>query len=148
MSVTRTLESDRDVDDLVKLIRTRKFPINVRVESGKPRSIEQNRLQRMWIAEVALQLGDRTPEEVRGEMKLRFGVPILRQDNDTFREKYDRLIKGMPYEAKLELMMEPLDFPVTRLMTTKQKTEYLDAIHRFYSEQGVRLTDPEGRYPT
>lgn len=39
-------------------------------------------------------------------------------------------------------MMEPMDFPVTRLMTKAQKTAYLDSVHRHFSEKGIVLTDP------
>jgi hypothetical protein len=39
-------------------------------------------------------------------------------------------------------MMVPFDFGITRIMTTRQKTAYLDAIHKHFSEQGVVLTDP------
>jgi hypothetical protein len=39
--------------------------------------------------------------------------------------------------------MEPISLPVTSIMTTRQKTAYLDEIHRFYSEQGLILTNPE-----
>jgi hypothetical protein len=41
-------------------------------------------------------------------------------------------------------MAEPIDFPVTRQMTTKQKTEYLDGVFKALSEQGVILTMPDG----
>lgn len=95
------------------------------------------------MVEIAAQLGDRTPEDVRGECKLTFGVPILRNENDAFRIKYDEVIKPLPYELKLKLMMEPFDFGVTRIMTTRQKTNYLDAVHRHYSEMGLVLTNPE-----
>jgi hypothetical protein len=74
------------------------------------------------------------------------GVPLLRAENPAFCAKYDRLIKPLPYEVKLEYMMEPLDFPITRLMKTDQKTRYLDSILKEYSEQGVVLTIPEERY--
>jgi hypothetical protein len=40
-------------------------------------------------------------------------------------------------------MMEPISLPITSIMTTRQKTAYLDAVHRHYSEQGVILTNPE-----
>ena len=40
-------------------------------------------------------------------------------------------------------MMQPLDLPVTRLMTTAQKAAYLDAVQRHWLGQGVALTDPE-----
>lgn len=139
----RILKTPADIDALASLLRSRRLPVTVSVAAGANRSNEQNRLQRKWCAEVAEQLADRTPEEVRGDAKLRFGVPILRHEHADFAEKYDRLIKPRPYAEKLELMMEPIDFPVTRLMTTRQLTAYLDAFAAHYSAQGVRLTAPE-----
>ena len=82
---------------------------------------------------------------MRGETKLRVGVPILRRDDEAFCEKYDRLIKPHTYEEKLEMMMEPIDFPVSRLLTAAQKSEYLDAMFRHWTQQGVILTLPEDR---
>lgn len=111
------------------------------------RSIEQNRLQRLWVGEISEYLKDQTAEEIRAYCKLRFGVPLLRAENESFCEKYDRLIKPLPYEAKIELMAEPFDFPVTRLMSAGQKTRYLDAMFKHFSEQGVVLTIPQGDTP-
>jgi len=42
--------------------------------------------------------------------------------------------------------MEPLDFPVTRIMNTSQKTRYLDRIYKDFTEQGVVLTIPPDRW--
>ena len=140
---SRVIHTPLDIQSLAGLLKARKLPVTVSIASGVRRSNEQNHLQRKWCNEVAEQLGDRTAEEIRGDGKLRFGVPILRAENEVFREKYDRLIKPRPYSEKLELMMEPIDFPVTRLMTTKQKTEYLDRFAAFYASQGVQLTIPE-----
>ena len=140
----RSIHNEFEREAVIKLIAGRALPFTVEIVAGRKRSTEQNSLQRRWITEIAEQLGDRTAEEVRGECKLRFGVPILRAENEIFCEKYDRIIKPLPYETKLALMMEPLDFPVTRLMTVAQTTKYLDAISRFYSEQGVILSQLDG----
>ena len=140
----RSIHNEFEREAVIKLIAGRALPFTVEIVAGRKRSTEQNSLQRRWITEIAEQLGDRTAEEVRGECKLRFGVPILRAENEIFCEKYDRIIKPLPYETKLEMMMEPLDFPVTRLMTVAQTTKYLDAISRFYSEQGVILSQLDG----
>lgn len=139
---TRIVKTEFDRDMLLKFIREHKLPFTVSIAKGKKRSTEQNKLQRLWANEVAEQLGDRTPEEVRGDIKLRFGVPILRSENEIFREKYDRIIKPLPYETKMELMMLPMDFPVSRLMTTGQHSRYLDSVYRFFTERGVQLTEP------
>ena len=108
------------------------------------RSLDQNKLQRKWLLEAEAQ-GDHTAEEYRGYCKLHFAVPILRWELPEFREKYDRIVKPMLYEDKLELMQEPLDFPCTRLMSKDQKTRYLDAVYQHFTSLGMRLTDPNLR---
>lgn len=111
-------------------------------EQGDERSDRQNRLQQLWHTEAAQQLRDETAEEKRAYCKLHFGVPILRND-ESFRADYDRVIKPMDYQTKLALMAEPFDFPVTRLMTVKQKKQFLDAIWNHYTGLGVRLSHPD-----
>jgi hypothetical protein len=139
---TRFIETYHDRRMLLDFIESQPLPLTVTLAKGGKRSLKQNRLQRHWLNEIAEQLGDRTPEEVRGYCKLTIGVPILRAENEAFRERYDAIVKPLPYEQKLALMMEPLDFPVSRLMSTKQATAYLDGIHRHFSEKGIVLTDP------
>jgi hypothetical protein len=140
---TRVVETEGDRALLLQFIKSQKLPFTVDVVKGRRRSVEQNHLQRLWLNEAAEQLGDRTAEELRGECKLTLGVPLLRAENTTFCEKYDEFVRPLPYEQKLAFMMEPLDFPVTRLMSTEQKTRYLDMMFRHFTEQGVKLTDPE-----
>lgn len=139
---TRFVETDFERRQLIRFIEQQPLPLTVSLTKGGKRSLRQNKLQRLWLNEIAAQLGDRSPEEVRGYCKLTIGVPILRAENETFRERYDQIVKPLPYEQKLALMMEPLDFPVSRLMTTKQATAYLDGMHRHFSEEGIVLTDP------
>jgi hypothetical protein len=139
---TRFLETDQDRRMLFRFLETQPLPLTVSLTKGGKRSVQQNKLQRLWLNEIAEQLGDQSAEEVRGYCKLTIGVPILRAENETFRERYDAIVKPLPYEQKLALMMEPLDFPITRLMTTKQATSYLDGVHRHFSEKGIVLTDP------
>lgn len=138
----RFLETDADRRLLIRFIEEQPLPLTVTLAKGGKRTLKQNRLQRQWMNEIAEQLGDQTPEEVRGYCKLTIGVPILRAEHEGFRERYDAIVRPLPYEQKLALMMEPLDFPVTRLFTTKQATAYLDGVHRHFSEKGIALTDP------
>ena len=140
---TRVCKSKMDVTDLCKLLQSMKLPITVNVVKGKNRSNEQNRLQHMWHLEAAEQLQDETAEQKRGYCKLHFGVPILRAENDEYREKYDRLIRPHSYEEKIELMMVPMDFPVTRLMSTGQTKRFLDDVYDYYTSLGVQLTQPD-----
>lgn len=141
---TRVIKSKTDLEALHKVLDLQKLPFTVDIVKGKHRSVEQNRLQRLWCNEIAEQLSAfDTPEDVRAYAKAYFGVPILLAENTHFAEQYERHVKPLPYEQKLALMREPLDLPVTRLMTVDQKSRYLNEMHRYFSEKGVQLTDPE-----
>lgn len=142
---TRTITDPEKLDALLVLLRERKQPFTVSIAAGKGRSSEQNRLQRRWMLEAAEQLGTDTAEGFRGYCKLHFGIPILRAENEHFAAEYDAVIRPLPYEQKLRLMMVPFDFGVTRQMTTKQKTQYLDAVHAHFTGLGVALTQPEDK---
>ena len=136
------VRNEIDRKQALLLVDKRKLPFTLTLAAGAPRSIEQNRLQRLWLNEAAEQ-GDMTAEEYRGYCKLHFGVSLLRHENEKFREVYDRIVRPHSYEDKLQMMMVPLDLPVTRLMTTKQKTQYLDAMYQHFVGLGFRMTSPE-----
>jgi hypothetical protein len=138
----RVITTEHELRLWIRFLEGKKLPLTVSASDGRHRSVEQNKLQRLWCNEVAEQLGDHTPEEVRAISKLEVGVPILRAEDDEFREAYDGAIKGLPYEVKIACMKEPIDFPVTRRMNVTQKKRFLDEMHRYWSEKGVQLTDP------
>jgi len=139
---TKIIRQPEHVDALAELLKGRKLPLTVSWSQGAPRSGAQNRLAQQWFTDIARQLGDQTHEDVRAECKLVFGIPILRAENDAIRATYDKSIRHLPYEEKLELI-KVLDIPVTRLMTVKQMTQFMEAIQQNYNKQGVILTDPE-----
>ena len=139
---TRVLKTGADRDGFITLINSYKLPCTVNLTKGLNRSIEQNRLQFLWLQEATEQLGEYRLEGYRAYCKLHFGVPILRGENEEFREAYDRVIRPHSYEDKLIMMSIPLDFPVTRLMTTGQKKRYLDDIGDHFTGLGVQLTEP------
>jgi hypothetical protein len=136
------VRTERERQRLIDALSSRELPFTVSVKSGVPRTIAQNRMNRQWCNDAAEQ-GDMTAEEYRGLLKLTIGVPILRSENEAFRVAYDEHVKGLPYETKLALMMEPLDFPVTRLMDADQESRYLDGCHQYLTVQcGFVITDP------
>jgi len=139
---TRIIHTERDRQSLIALIAGRALPFHVAISKKEKRSVEQNRLQRLWLNEAAEQLEEYTAEEYRGYCKLIFGVPILRADDEEFCRVYDLVIRPLPYEKKLLAMQVPLDLPVTSMMTTKQKTTYLDAMWHHFQGLGVKLTEP------
>lgn len=107
----------------------------------KARSLDQNRLQRLWCREAGDQ-GDMTAEQYRGHCKYHFGIAILCRDSEDYRAACKRVLGNLNYEQRLELMQEPHDYPVTRGMTKAQKAEYLDRCWEHFTGLGFRLTDP------
>jgi Fe-S cluster assembly scaffold protein SufB len=136
----RIITNAAELDAFTTLLGNLDLPITVEWVKGRDRTREQNRLQFLWAREAAEQRGDRTPEEQRNEWKLRFGVPIMREDSPEFRATYDRLIKPLSYPEKLEAMEL---ISVTSLMKVRQMVRYLDAIERECAEEGVILTAPD-----
>ena len=140
---TRVIRTKDDIDKLAVFIGARsKFPLTVTVTQGASRSNLQNRLAQRWNTDIAVQMGDMTHEDARAYNKLHFGVPILRAENEAFRLSYDRVMKHLPYEDKLEAV-KAFELPVTRLMTVKQMTAFMDAVSQHWTPQGVRLTHPD-----
>lgn len=140
--VTRVLKSPDGIPALASLIGARtKYPLTVTITQGDNRSGQQNRLAQRWFADIARQLGDQSHEDVRAECKMRFGVPILRAENEAFRQSYDATMKHLPYEQKLKAIKD-FDLPVTRLMTVKQMSLFMDAVQQEWLPRGIRLTDP------
>lgn len=136
----RIIANPAELDAFIALLTGLKLPITVEWVQGRDRTKEQNRLQFLWAREAAEQRGDRTPEEQRNEWKLRYGVPIMREDSPEFREVYDRLIKPLSYPQKIAAMEL---IAVTSLLKVKQMVRYLDAIERECGEEGVKLTNPD-----
>lgn len=139
---TKVIREPAHVDALAKMLAGRKLPITVSWAQGASRSDVQNRLAQRWFSDISAQLGDQSHDEVRAECKLLFGVPILRAESDAFRVSYDRTLRNLSYGDKLAAI-KAFDLPVTRLMTVKQMTAFMDAMHKHWTGQGVRLTDPE-----
>jgi hypothetical protein len=136
----RIIDSEYDLKAFKTMMDSLTLPFTVEWVKGRNRSKDQNALQFLWASEAANQLGDQTADEVRREWKLRHGVPILRADSIEFRELYDKALKPLPYEMKLEAM----EFiPVTSKFKVPQMVRYLDTVQRECLQQGIKLTDPD-----
>ena len=116
------------------------MPFTVSVNPGRLRTLDQNALVHKWFGEVAHQRGDMTPSEIKCEAKAYFGVPILLAEDAEFAETYNRVIKPLARDVKLQAMHI---LPVTSRMTTKQLTRFMDEVYRHYSGHGFILTQPE-----
>lgn len=114
--------------------------LRVNVKAGIGRSLDQNAISHAWYNEIAIQTAD-TPENVKCECKLRFGVPILRAEDADFREMYDNsILRNLTYEQKLKAMRF---IPVTSSMTKPQLSRYLEHIQQSYAQQGVIVQFPD-----
>lgn len=111
-------------------------------EYKRDRSAEQNRLAFKWYGEIFKQRGDKSIQGYRAYCKAHFGIPILVRDDAGFAEVYNRCIRPLSYEDKLEII-ERMEIPITRVMNVKQMTEYLDAMSMYWAEHGVILSHPE-----
>ena len=132
------------IGSVVAFLAQAQPPYVVTFKAGEEtRRDRQNRFSFEAYKQIAKILGDRTVDDVRAESKLHIGVPILRSEDDDFRAKYDRIIMPLDYETKLEVMIEPFDFPVTRLMTVKQMAEYITRILAHWDKQGASVMLPD-----
>ena len=103
------------------------------------RSDAQRRLQFMWITDIAKQTHE-TKEEVEYYCKLTFGIPILLRDNEEFAEIWPIQSDILTYENKLKAMAF---LPVTRLMSVRQNTEYLEDLKHHYQNNDIVLPEPD-----
>lgn len=102
--------------------------LRVTYGTDKPRSVPQNSLVYALYGQVGREHG-MSEMEAKRECKLRHGVPILRAEDEEFREGYDLVIKPLSYTQKLKAM----DFwPVTSRMNTDQLTRYASSVCREY----------------
>lgn len=140
----RVIRTDEDQERYFDTLRSLKKPYTGQHKQGVDRSLDQNALQWAWAGEFARQMGDRTADEVQADWKLRHGIPMLRSEDELFRQSYDETIKPLPYERKIVAMKY---MSVSSIMTVKQMTQYLETIQREAAEQGVILKSPEQLRP-
>lgn len=115
--------------------------VKVSAKTGKARSLDQNSISHAWYEQIARELREDDALGWKAYCKLNHGVPILRAEDEEFREFYDQSIKfALTYEQKLTAMKY---LPVTSLMTKPQLSAYLEAMQADFARRGVRLEFPE-----
>lgn len=103
--------------------------LEVKISQDKTRSLPQNAIQHVWYSQVSRELKEHTAEEVKCLAKYHFGLPIVRGDDEEFNAMCVKVIDPLPYEDMISAMKY---LPVTSLMKTKQKSEYLEAVQKNY----------------
>lgn len=114
--------------------------LRLSIKTGKDRSIPQNSLTHAWYGQIARELREDDELGWKCYCKLHHGVPILRAEDDEFRETYDSVIKPLIYEQKLMAMR---CWPVTSIMTKEQISKYAEAVQADFAKRGVVLQFPE-----
>ena len=118
-------------------------PYTIRVaQADESRSLKQNRRSFMWYQLRGSMTGHGQIHE-RCLCKLKYGVPILRRDDEDFEKFWHSALQFIAYESQLEAM----EFvPVTSLMGMKQFAEYLTEVDQQSASQGIVLPHPEDLY--
>jgi Fe-S cluster assembly scaffold protein SufB len=124
---------------LREMYRQHKY-VKVNAKTGKARSLDQNAIGHTWYEQIARELREDDQLGWKCYCKLHHGVPILRAEDEDFREAYDAAIKPLTYEQKLIAMRL---WPVTSLMNKEQKSKYLEAMQADFLRRGVRLEFPK-----
>lgn len=119
--------------------------LRVSVRTGKRRTLDQNALSFQLYTDIHRAKPETFPSvnDARAYCKLHFGVGIRRQEAD-YNEVYAGMIRDrFSYEEKLALMIEPVDFPVTRGMSRKQFSEFVEAIKAAFPDVHFRPFEGE-----
>ncbi|EJZ58489.1 hypothetical protein I1A_002817 [Pseudomonas fluorescens R124] len=145
ISVNCQAKLSEAITRLNAMFRDKKFVV-VSLRPGKDRTLDQNRL---WFAmykriSEMTQIGDAA--DARCYCKLHIGVQILLNEDAGFQAEWYRVMRHLPYEAKLALMGEcklfgPDGFPVTSLFNRAQGVAYTDRIVARFAPQGVYFDD-------
>jgi hypothetical protein len=139
---TFIINSDHTLHEFIGEVRSmysQHHYLRGKMKTGKDRSSDQNAISHAWYEQISRELREGTPMQVKAECKLRYGVPILRAEDASFREIYDASIKRLTYEQKLRAMEY---LPVTSLMTVSQLSRYLGDMQNDFATRDVRLEFP------
>lgn len=138
---TRIIRTPEDLAGWIRLLSARPLPMTVSAIKGASRTAQQNRLMHKWFSQIGAELG-MLDIEVKAECKARYGLPIMKRDNPEWVDEWEPLYLPLPYPMKLK-MFEII--PMTSLFTSKQMSEFMDAVQVNYRLLGIALIDPEAR---
>lgn len=139
---TRTVITADDAARVAGMITGLPIPFTLTWREGAKRSLDQNALLHRWYADIAKHYGDQTAMQVKGECHVAYGLPIRLRD-PAFAWVWKQSGAKLPYEKQCALFERGI-LAMTSAMTTKELSEYMDAMSAHYRAQGVHLTDPEG----
>ena len=138
-------KNDTQFDHMVEYLAEKSFKpsymVTVQDASGK-RTLAQNALFHAWCGDIAEQKGDQSELEVKNEVKLLFGIPMMVAEQPDDCECYGPLLR-MSYSDKLVSMP---GFMVTSKMNVGTFAKLLHEMEVHYSREGVYLTRRQDMY--
>jgi hypothetical protein len=107
----------------------------------KPRSNPQNRLIYAAYKRIADTLYGGDELHARRECKLMIGCKILYRESEEFVKTFDKVIRPLPQQVRLEAMDL---ISVSSIMSVKQCKNYITDVINQYTLQGVYFMDLDG----
>lgn len=145
----RTFENS--VNQLRQAYLEKRF-LRISYTTGCDRTIEQNAMFFALYTRISEALGDGSTADVgywRAYCKLKFGVALLQIHDESFHQRWFKLVLTNPllqsWEAQMDLMRDEMfgqdGFPVSRLFDLPMGSKYIDSIVRHFSQVGVFFED-------
>lgn len=138
---SRILRTDHERAAWIAFLAAQALPMTVSAVKGAKRSLPQNSTAAKWYSEIAAETGD-TAIAVKALCKHQFGLLIMQRDNPAWVAEWEPLYAPLPYQMRLKVFEI---IPLTSKFTTRQMAEYMDAVQKTYTAQGIRLTDPDAQ---
>lgn len=110
-------------------------------DTDRRRTTAQNRLIYKIYQRIGKTLYGGDESHARNECKLRIGCRILYRDSKDFAETFDRVIRPLSHETRMQAMNL---ISVSSIMTINQSTEYIKTIMTEYGQRQVYFLDLDG----
>ncbi len=133
-----TLDTDHKIHHFMEEVRTRRMkgdPLVVQFVNP-PRNPDQNAMLHGLIQEIEPQWEGHDFRYIKNYIKLVLGVPILRASDNKFREGYDKSVKHLEFEQKIDAMDL---LPVTSVMDKDQFSKLLDSVLSHFQDKGFEF---------
>lgn len=123
------------IGKLKKMYHDKKY-LRVSIVAGQDRSLQQNSLFHAWIQQLVRDGGEYTTEEYKQRAKLKFFVPILRAECESFAKSWDLMFpiatRTNPDQRLKELTAMEL-MRVSSVCTTSQFNRALEEMQKYFS---------------
>lgn len=137
INVTSTDDFPRVKKSMVEYLK-KYGKIVVNIVDARRRSDLQNRLQHAMYREIGKQLYGNDDHFAKCECKLTIGVKLLRDSSEDFKKVYDKNLRHLDHETKLEIISV---IPVSSLLSMGAAHQYIEKIYDDYAQKGVNWSD-------